>query len=638
VDELGNARDVLLEHFSDVHKIAAGELVTVFMIITGGMLDVLSHVRFPIEEKDQLPLRMISAILGSSRYSPAPYLSGLVSGPIDADKLDYMARDSHHAGLAIGLESTRLLSQLQIAPLTVENAPHQLLRQRAEENGAPTYLLGISRAGVSAYEQMTASRALLYERVYYHHKVRTTEAMVRRMIALAESERGSTFNVSELLLPYDDSTFLLLTGGVLFDQKNVLKQNSEALSRLAVGILNRDLYHRAFAFAGRFLKGFEGAEGKDEDEAELLVSSRLNRLAASDEQRNNLENVIFEYCKKIASGPFGLESGNEIERHEIIIDLPAPDRVVVSTKDLLVCSAGGEIETPNMYFNPESWMKAYRKNKMVGYVFTPKKFVPLVNIASKIAFAEIHSVSMSSKADRLTKTSSNSEKLNEVVTHFSSEGEISKETYLRLSDNERQFIRIFGDEINVPEKIADVQGLKNRLAKEFSEARPRGYMESEVKFTRQLIGDILNFVHLSYQNGSLKGISPGMEASLQSLLLNHLRSKDYLVTEGEKLGGGEADLIVGTELVIENKVLRTPTDDPFALKREAGWQARRYSVALMRKLVFTVVGYIPKSSNGFFDTSASVRVNGLGKTNDVEVKFVVPIGFQSPSKELEPKD
>ena len=92
-----------------------------------------------------------------------------------ADKLDYMARDGHHAGLSVGLDTDRLLSKLEVITITPENVPPRLaeLRRRAEESPQRRiYDMGISASGIGAYEQMIVGRVVLYDRLYFHHKVR----------------------------------------------------------------------------------------------------------------------------------------------------------------------------------------------------------------------------------------------------------------------------------------------------------------------------------------------------------------------------------------------------------------------------------------------------------------------------------
>src|SRR5262249_2166474 len=146
------------------------------------------------------PAAIAARIIGSRAFLSARYLSGVISGPIDADKLDYMARDCHHAGLPLGLDIDRLISKLEVVSITESNAINQELKQRtADDPQKRGHEMGISLAGLGAYEQMIIGRVILYDRLYHHHKVRAAEAMVRRLIAIAEEECGSTFSLGELL-------------------------------------------------------------------------------------------------------------------------------------------------------------------------------------------------------------------------------------------------------------------------------------------------------------------------------------------------------------------------------------------------------------------------------------------------------
>src|SRR5262249_35854115 len=143
------------------------------------------------------------------------YLSGVISGPLDADKLDYMARDAHHSGLKLGLDIHRLISKLEVVTVTAENAPKPELRDRALSSlpHKRFHDIGISLAGWGAYEQMVFSRVFLFDRVYFHHKVRAAEAMVRRLIFLAEQERARRFTLAELYHDGSDDSFIGMLGG-----------------------------------------------------------------------------------------------------------------------------------------------------------------------------------------------------------------------------------------------------------------------------------------------------------------------------------------------------------------------------------------------------------------------------------------
>lgn len=153
--------------------------MAVLVVLSAQLTKVFEHPRFraPIPNKEELPMSIVGRLIGSWRDLRAEYLSGLISGPIDADKLDYMARDSYFTGLPLGLDVDRLINKLEVVTITSDRVTDPYLRKRAEEAPArKLYELGISVAGLTAYEQMIIGRVLLYDRVYCHHKVRCAEA------------------------------------------------------------------------------------------------------------------------------------------------------------------------------------------------------------------------------------------------------------------------------------------------------------------------------------------------------------------------------------------------------------------------------------------------------------------------------
>ncbi len=88
-------------------------------------------------------------------------LLGVISGPLDADKLDYFARDSYFSGLPSLVDLDRILQTMTITP-----------------DGR----LGITLAGASALEAVLYSRIAMHAHLYGHQKVLAGESMVRGMI------------------------------------------------------------------------------------------------------------------------------------------------------------------------------------------------------------------------------------------------------------------------------------------------------------------------------------------------------------------------------------------------------------------------------------------------------------------------
>ena len=97
-------------------------------------------------------------------------LASILSGPIYIDKLDYLYRDSLHAGVPYGqnLDAARLIRSLCL-----------------NEAGDA---LAISTKGRTATELMVFARYVMFSEVYWHHAVRSATAMLQRAFYRSKTE------------------------------------------------------------------------------------------------------------------------------------------------------------------------------------------------------------------------------------------------------------------------------------------------------------------------------------------------------------------------------------------------------------------------------------------------------------------
>jgi len=110
------------------------------------------------------PARVAALIEGSATDPAGRLLHSLLSGPIDVDKMDYLARDSLHAGVPYGrhFDQERLLASLCV-----------------DREGTA---LAITEKGRTAAELMVFARYVMFSEVYWHHAVRAATAMLQRCI------------------------------------------------------------------------------------------------------------------------------------------------------------------------------------------------------------------------------------------------------------------------------------------------------------------------------------------------------------------------------------------------------------------------------------------------------------------------
>ncbi len=83
----------------------------------------------------------------------------IVGDALGADRMDYLLRDSHHAGVAYGrFDHYRLVDTLRLLPSRYEGAGEHL--------GEPA--LGVEGGGLQSAEALLLARYLMYSQVYFH--------------------------------------------------------------------------------------------------------------------------------------------------------------------------------------------------------------------------------------------------------------------------------------------------------------------------------------------------------------------------------------------------------------------------------------------------------------------------------------
>lgn len=111
---------------------------------------------------DLTPEDVSSLLDGKHQAAPERLARSLLSGPIDVDKLDYLMRDSLHAGVPYGrnFDAGRLISSLCL---------------NSSADG-----LALNSKGRTAAELFVFARYVMFSEVYWHHAVRAATAMFQR--------------------------------------------------------------------------------------------------------------------------------------------------------------------------------------------------------------------------------------------------------------------------------------------------------------------------------------------------------------------------------------------------------------------------------------------------------------------------
>lgn len=112
------------------------------------------------------PRDIVTLLSGKPEDNATRILQSMLSGPVDIDKMDYLMRDSLHAGVPYGrnFDQSRLIRSLCL--------------------DEPGLGIAITEKGKTAAEMMVFARYVMFSEVYWHHAVRTATAMLARAFYL----------------------------------------------------------------------------------------------------------------------------------------------------------------------------------------------------------------------------------------------------------------------------------------------------------------------------------------------------------------------------------------------------------------------------------------------------------------------
>jgi len=286
-------------------------------------------------------------IVGRYQSTNKAFVAHVINGPFDADKLDYLFRDSHFSGLPLSLDLDRLWASCDLA--------------KHPEIGAT--ILTLHQSSVVALEQILFNKINLFTVVYQHPKVRAAECMFQAVIRLIQETRDCTIAGRRLEKATD---FLWLTDSTFFAEA-LRREKTDLLHKMIHDILYRRHLVRALTIS---------KDTAESDKAGYNELRRLNHTSQADaDERRGLAEAIWE------------ESGRPCEPHQVWLDLP-PSPSLGGADQTYVRAPSKVLRKLTSFFPINYWNESYMSYKWRGHVFCPPYCQQKVYQAAKKVFKD----------------------------------------------------------------------------------------------------------------------------------------------------------------------------------------------------------------------------------------------------------
>lgn len=272
------------------------------------------------------------------------YVSQVISGPFDADKLDYIFRDARYSGLPLTLDLERIWASCSVGTWQKD-----------------TKTLVLRRGSITPLEQVLFNKMNLFSVVYQHPKVRAVEAMFQGVIEYCK-QHGLSIHGRRLSHASD---YLWVTDDCFFSEA-LSRKKDHALHQMIHDILYRRHFVRALTISRETVEPDDGHKlGYDQ----LLRLNHRRNLGAYKERRR-IARRIWE-----KAGRLGMPQ-------QIWLDLP-PNPPMGEADSVIVSVPGGRLVELASLFKLDYWSDQYMNYRWRGHVFCPPQYQREVHKAAK---------------------------------------------------------------------------------------------------------------------------------------------------------------------------------------------------------------------------------------------------------------
>ncbi len=265
------------------------------------------------------------------------YLTDIISGPFDVDKLEYLYRDARMAGLEISYDIERYLYKIKVVKQKDGNVR-----------------LAMDFAGLRAIEQIIFSKLMLFSFVYHHQKVLAADCLIQDLLyELLHGKRKKKDIKAKTPIEFLRYTEYELLG-------RVVKGPSKKFDEIKELVLSRKLPKRCFVLNSEFVINLD----KDEE-----VEDSWERLKDDFQDINGRQlKIRKEIAKKLKVGL----KNQKITEKNVYINMPIIPTMREATFGNIL-TPNKKIEAVGKYVDIRKWLDLYELKKYRGYIFVSEE-------------------------------------------------------------------------------------------------------------------------------------------------------------------------------------------------------------------------------------------------------------------------
>lgn len=317
------------------HELGLSQIISYLIVKSERFANFLDRVVHHYPDFTTLDLNNVAQLIIGTPSDELAFMGDIITGPFDADKMDYLVRDCHFCGIRADVDVERVL--VSVGLLDPERFPS------SKPEWKKRYLVMLS-AGKSILEQITFNKMLLYPAIYHHHKVRALECMIK---AIFEIIWENPEKITDNRLKFENiRDFYMLTDAEFL----TLAQSEPQLKSIVEKLMDRDLFKRCLVISRPYLKSY-------------VNFMDLYKKSSEDypgELRKIRETIWAE-----------LPSDKRCSIHDLWVDIPKLPTSIAEDPDHAWIDIGTkEMKTLSDFFPYPEWVTSYEINKWKGHVFS----------------------------------------------------------------------------------------------------------------------------------------------------------------------------------------------------------------------------------------------------------------------------